>query len=192
MVLSASSSTLRLRNRTASSPQRSASRTTVWRAERVQGGQRFWVPNLEEKNTLNISVDISTTAQSLTQPTPPKETVQISVELSLPPAHSTCTIRSTEYNGFILPQGRSRDSDRAEYLLQNGQVLAAGIKFVTQGSDSSVFILRVAVLPRSLRPEPMDVNTILRLNTADRLESWLQYGQPPGLGVSTRGIYVRP
>jgi hypothetical protein len=187
--LGASNPTLDFCNRTATRPQRAANRTTVWQVERVRAGQGFRPLNVEETNTLNISVVVSTTTQSLTQPTP-KETVLIGMKLEFPPAH--CQILGIKPEHGCIQLGRSLRSDRAEYRLQNGQILSAGIKFVTQRSDRRVFILRVAVLPRSLRPDPKEANATPRLNTADRLESWLQYGQPPGLGGSTRGICVSP
>jgi hypothetical protein len=159
MDIIACSPAITFRDRTVTSLQRAAHRTIVWRVERVHEGRQWLLKILrpEEVNALNISVVItSTTTQPLTQPMSKEETVRIGLRLNLPPAHSTCTIRSPGDDDLdhylVLPLAYCGRSDRAEYTLQNGQVVAAGMKFVTQGNGSNVFILRVAVLPRSLHP----------------------------------------
>jgi hypothetical protein len=159
MGIIACNPTINFRDRTVTSLQRAVHRTIVWRAERVYDTHErlLRMKTSKKMDTLNISVVItSTTTQDLTQPMSKEEIVQIGVELHLPPAHSTCTIRSPGDDGLdyglTFPLAYRGRSDRAEYTLQNGQVVAAGMKFVTQGNGSNVFILRVAVLPRSLHP----------------------------------------
>lgn len=193
IALGASDPTLRFHNRTASSPGDSASRTEVWRAIDAQTSEGFHRRlTLDEHNMLNLWVVISTLtgdrAEAMSH-----EIVQISMKLSLPPAHSTLTIHDTEDHESTPQRAHPRGSDRAEYTLQTGQVVSAGIKFVGEGSGggikfltehkgTNVVILRVTVLPRSLRPSHGPAQATPRPDAATRLESWLQYGQPPGPG----------